>query len=141
MSQYARFSQGILSKFLKYLGFWIYQSYQSILETTLIQLSGENLKSKMFEVYMTWHLNYFTSFEQYSFPASFQKEFWEIIRHPRYCQVHYPVISSNISNAIYFRATHAAHASTPNTLPRWHSIHVTHAGASLILSRQPLNPD
>ena len=29
----------------------------------------------MFEVYMALNLNYFSSFEQYSFPASFWKEF------------------------------------------------------------------
>ena len=140
MSQYARFSQGILSKFLKYLGLWIYQSSQSILETTLIQLSGENLKSKMSEVYLTWNLDYFSSFEQYSFPASFQKEFWEKIRHPRYCLVHYPVISSNITNAIYFRAL--LMLLTLAHQPPYHAGTTSCAQhASLILSRQPLNPD
>ena len=29
----------------------------------------------MLEVYMTWNLNSSSSFEQYSFPASFMKEF------------------------------------------------------------------
>ena len=29
----------------------------------------------MFEVSMTWNLNSFSSFEQYSFPVSFWKEF------------------------------------------------------------------
>ena len=71
-SQYARFSQGILTEFLKYLGFWICQSSESVLETTLTL----NSKGKLQKVRCltciwpeTWNL------EQYLFPASFWKEF------------------------------------------------------------------
>ena len=39
-------------------------------------MSKENFKEQnMFGVYMTRNLNSFSSFEQYSLPASFRKEF------------------------------------------------------------------
>ena len=39
-------------------------------------MSKEDSKEKdMFGKYMTWNLNSFSSFEQYSRPASFRKEF------------------------------------------------------------------
>ena len=53
------------------------------------------------------------------------------MRHPRYCLMHDPGISSNVTNATHF--------STPPTLstlahrplyPRWCTTHVTHAGTS-----------
>ena len=74
----------------------------------------------MFEVQMTWNLNSFSSFEQYSFRTSFYE--FNFLRVFFYCLVHHPGISSNITNA-----THYSTPPTPPTLaqqppyPRWHT--------------------
>ena len=72
----------------------------------------------MFRVQMTWKLNSFSSFEQYSFPGRFRKEFEKqcATRDTVYC---HSDISSNITNATHF--------SMPPTLP---TLAHHHAGTS-----------
>ena len=70
----------LLKRLLIHVRFWIYQSFESVLETTLknfkFKYLRETLKNKdMFGVYKTWNLNSFSGFEQYSFRESFRKEF------------------------------------------------------------------
>ena len=69
---------------------------------------------------MIWNLNFFSSFEQYSFPTSFYE--FNFLRVFSYCLVHHPGISSNITDAAHFITP-----STPPTLvlqppyPHWHT--------------------
>ena len=110
----------------------------------------------MFGVNMTWNLNCNSSFEQYLFFVSFRKEFVpNIMRHPRYCLIHHPGSSSNITHTsthfstppmpptlahrpLYPRwcTTHTTHATHTGTSPQ-HVAHVTHASQSPTLARHP----
>ena len=55
-------------------------------------------------MYMTWNLNFFSNFEQYSFPASF----WI---HPRYFPAHHQYFLQYHQRYWLWYATHATHAS------------------------------
>ena len=92
----------------------------------------------MFEVYMTRNLNSFSSLGQYSFPASFWKEFENI--------------SSNITEAIHFSTALTLahqppyprwHTNTSPSLPchpRQHVNHVTQVSTSPTKARHPHHP-
>ena len=76
---------------------------------------------------MTWNLNSFSSFEQYSFAVSFWRDL----------ENNAPLTLLSSSPPWYFLqyhqryTTHTTHASTPTTLPRWHT---TNAFSPTIMS-------
>ena len=77
----------------------------------------------MFGVYLSWNLNSFSSFKQYSFPAKVSERVWEIMLHPLYCLTQDSGFIFDNTNAIYFSTP-----PTPLTLAnrpvyaRWRTI-------------------
>ena len=87
----------------------------------------------MFEVYMTWNLNFFFQFWAIFIPCEFLEKIWEIMRHSRYFLAHHPGIFSNITNAAHSKTPTALVKQTP--YQRWH----TWNGLSPIIMNEVFN--
>ena len=98
----------------------------------------------MFEVYMTWNLNYFSIFEQYSFPVGFREDF------EKYCATRDSVqqttlVFLSISTALLTSVWHPCQHRTSIThillrYKRQHftnATHPTHASTLPTLAYQP----